>query len=122
MEKTNVNDSREILILAHNALLNSLTLLINQTSLKDDVKKHCRLGLRVIGIILADLKYDTGTHLLMKKEFDPFFASFPAEYYNKRKENRKLVCIYTVAKNIESCIRNHSLVGHPEGKAENALT
>ncbi len=84
MKKTKVNNSREILILTHDALSNSLMLIINRTSLKDEAKKHCKLALKVIGIILADLKYDTGTHLLMKKEFDPFFASFPAEYYNKR--------------------------------------
>ncbi len=121
MKKTKVNNSREILILTHDALSNSLMLIINRTSLKDEAKKHCKLALKVIGIILADLKYDTGTHLLMKKEFDPFFASFPAEYYNKRKENRKLVCVYTVAKNIESCIKANAIVYNLEDKAENTL-
>ncbi len=121
MKKTKVNNSREILILTHDALSNSLMLIINRTSLKDEAKKHCKLALKVIGIILADLKYDTGTHLLMKKEFDPFFASFPAEYYNKRKENRKLVCVYTVAKNIESCIKANAIVYNLEDKTENTL-
>ncbi|GAA3592105.1 hypothetical protein Q4Q39_05420 [Flavivirga amylovorans] len=121
MKKTKVNYSREILILTHDALSNSLTLLINQTSLKDDVKKHCRLGLKVFGIILADLNYDTGTHLLMEKEFDLFFARFPAKYYNEKRENRKWICVYTVAKNIESCIKANTIVSTPKDKAENIL-
>ena len=121
MKKNKVNISRKILILTHDALSNSLTLLINQTSLKDDVKNHCRLGLKVFGIILADLNYDTGTHLLMQKEFDLFFAHFPAKYYNESIENRKWVCVYTVAKNIESCIIANEIVLTPEDKAENTL-
>ena len=116
--KKKANNSRHILILTHYTLSNSLTLLINQTSLKDDVKNHCKLGLKVVGIILADLKYDTGTHLLMENEFDPFFACFPAEYYNKEKENRKLTCFYTVAKHIESCIETNEIAYNPEDKAE----
>ncbi|GAA3642516.1 hypothetical protein [Flavivirga jejuensis] len=110
MEKNNVNNSHKILIMTHNALFNSLALLINQASLKNDVKKHCRLGLKVIGIILTDLNYNTGTHLLMEKEFDLFFARFPAKYYNEKKENRKWICLYTVAKNIEACIKANAIV------------
>ncbi|GAA3655040.1 hypothetical protein [Flavivirga jejuensis] len=121
MKKNKTNYSREILILTHHALSNSLALLINQTPLKGEVKSHFKMALKVIGIILADLKYDTGTHLLMEKEFDQFFASFPAEYYNKRKENRKLICIYTVAKNIESCIETNKIIDNPEDKAEKHL-
>ena len=119
MEKTKVNNSHKILILTHDALSNSLTLLINQTSLKDEVKTHCKLALKVIGIILADLKYGTGTHLLMKKEFDSFFACFPAEYYNKSKKNRKLICVYTVSKNIESCIETNAIVSCYANKITN---
>ncbi|MDO5971998.1 hypothetical protein Q4Q35_19525 [Flavivirga aquimarina] len=121
MIKNKINISRRTLILTHDTLSNSLTLLINQTSLKDDVKKHCRLGLKVFGIILADLKYDTGTHLLMEKEFDLFFARFPAKYYNEKRENRKWVCVYTVAKNIESCIRANAIVNTTEDKPESNL-
>ena len=121
MEKTNVNNSRDSLILTHYAVSNSLTLLINQTPLKHEVKSYCKLGLKVIGIILTDLIYDTGTHLLMKKEFDQFFACFPAKFYSYRKENRKFICVYTVAINIESCIETNEIVRTPEDKAENTL-
>ncbi len=117
MKKNKVNNSRQILILTHQTLSNALALIINQTLLKEDVKIHCKLGLKVIGIILADLKYDTGTHLLMEKEFDRFFVSFPAEYYNQRKENRTLICVYTVAKNIESCIKTNEITQNPIHKA-----
>ena len=121
MEKSEVNNSQTVLLLTHDALSNSLTLLINQTSLKDHVKKHCGLGLKVFGIILADLKYGTGTHLLMEKEFDLFFARFPAKYYIEKRENRKRICVYTVAKNIESCIETNEIVSNSEDKVENTL-
>ncbi|MEP1489173.1 MAG: hypothetical protein ABJK28_12160 [Algibacter sp.] len=121
MKKTKVNYSRDILILTHNALSNSLTLLINQTSLKENVKKHCKLGLKVFGILLADLKYHTGTHVLMEKEFDLFFARFPAKYYNEKRDNRKWICVYTIAKHIESCIKANAIVNTPEDKPENTL-
>ena len=121
MKKAKVTDPQKNLILIHYALSNSLSLLINQASLKHDVKNYCKLALKVMGVILADLKYDTGTQLLMEKEFDPFFARFPAKYYNKRKENRKLICLYTVAINIESCIETNEIVYSPEDKTENTL-
>ncbi|MDD7886736.1 hypothetical protein [Flavivirga sp. 57AJ16] len=121
MEKNKVNNSREILILAHNALSSSLKFMINKTPINPEVKKHCRLGLKIIGIFLADLKYGTGTHLLTEKEFDPFFACLPVKYYSENREHREWVCIYTVAKHMESCIKANMVVNTLDDKTENSL-
>ncbi len=116
MKKTEVNNSRETLFLSHDSLSNALVFLIHQEALKDDVKIHCKLGLKIVGIILADLKYNTGTHLLMNKAFDSFFASLSANYYNEKTNNRTWICIYTVAKNIEDCIKANEIVCPLEDK------
>ncbi len=110
MKTTKINTSYEKLFLAHETLFHSLTLLINLTSLKNDVKNYSGLGLKIIGILLADLKYNTGTHMLTKKEFDLFFESLPTKLYNNKRKNRTWICMYTVAKNIEACINANAIV------------
>ncbi|NMH86403.1 hypothetical protein [Flavivirga algicola] len=80
-------------------------ILIEKSHLKSDVKKHCKTGLKVLGIIYADQSYNTGTHLLYQKEFDTFFALFPSPYFN----NRELMAANTIVINIELCVKTNSI-------------
>ncbi|GAA3599936.1 hypothetical protein Q4Q39_11760 [Flavivirga amylovorans] len=92
-------------ILPHYAIIAVLMVLLDKSELNHAVKKHCKTGLRVIGIIHADEGYDTGTNLLLNKEFDAFFALFPKDFFN----NRSLIPAIMIIENIEQCIKNNYL-------------
>ncbi len=92
-------------ILPHYALIATLMVLLDKSELNHAVKKHCKTGLRVIGIIHADAGYNTGTNLLLNKKFDAFFALFPTEFFN----NRELLPAIMIIENIEQCIKNNDL-------------
>ncbi|MDO5978790.1 hypothetical protein [Flavivirga spongiicola] len=106
MEKTETYTLPDSFILPHYALIATLMVLLDKTELTYAVKNHCKTGLRVIGIIHAHEGYNTGTNLLSRKEFDGFFAFFPAAYFN----NRALIPAHMIIENIESCIKINDVV------------
>lgn len=106
MEKNKEPMELYSLILPQYDFMDALKLLLDRSSLNNAVKEHCGTALKVIGIIYTDLVYNTGTQLLSRKEFDPFFESLPAAYYN----NRELISIDTLTKNIKKCIETNDVV------------
>ncbi|WP_303316432.1 hypothetical protein Q4Q34_06395 [Flavivirga abyssicola] len=105
MEKEDRYVLPDSFILPHYALIATLMVLLDKSELNQTVKKHCKTGLRVVGIIHADKSYNTGTNLLLNKEFDGFFALFPTEFFN----NRALIPAIMIIENIEQCIKNNYL-------------
>ena len=106
MTKTKTNTLSHSFIRTHHGITSSMILLLDRSNLSNAVKKHCKLGLKVIGIIYTDLDYNTGTHLLLRKEFDTFFKSFPHAYF----DNRALISVDTIITNIEYCITANDIV------------
>lgn len=106
MEKNKVPIEPHSFILSQHDIIVSLTLLLDRSVLSNAVKEHCNTALKVIGIIYTDLAYSTGTQLLSRKEFDTFFKSFPAAYFN----NRELISVDTLTKNIKKCIETNEVV------------
>lgn len=106
MTKSKPNTLSHNFILTHNLITSSLLVLLNKSDLTNDVKKHCKMGLKIIGIIYADLGYNTGTDLLSRKEFDPFYKVFPIAYFN----NRELISGDMIANNIDLCITANEIV------------
>ncbi len=103
MEKTEVLPDSFILPLY--GIIATLIVLIDKSELKNNVKTHCKTGLKVMGIIYADKSYNTGTHLLYQKEYDGFFTIFPIAYFN----NRELISANTIVINIELCVKTNSI-------------
>ncbi|MEP5341658.1 MAG: hypothetical protein ABJL44_04545 [Algibacter sp.] len=106
MTKIKANTLSHHFILTHNLITSSLLILLNKSDLTDDVKNHCKIGLKVIEIIYADLGYNTGTNLLSRKEFDSFYNAFPMAYFN----NRELISVDMIANTIELCITTNKIV------------
>ncbi len=106
MEKNKEAIEPHSFILSQHDIITSLALLLNRADLNSAVKEHCSTALKVIGIISTDLVYGTGTHLLSRKEFDRFFKSLPAAYFN----NRELIPVVTLTKNIKKCIETNEIV------------
>ena len=106
MEKNKILIEPHSFILSQHDIITSLKLLLNRSGLSNAVKEHCSTAFKVMGIIYTDLAYSTGTRLLSRKEFDTFFKSFPAAYFN----NRKLISIDTLTKNIKECIETNEVV------------
>ncbi|MDO5978581.1 hypothetical protein [Flavivirga spongiicola] len=106
MEKTEAYTLPDSFILPHYALIATLMVLLDKSELKDTVKKHCKTGLKVIGIIHADDSYNMGTNLLSRKEFDGFFTLFPEIYFN----NRALIPAHMIIENLECCVKANDIV------------
>ena len=106
MEKNKEPIEPHAFILSQHDIITSLALLVDRSGLSNAVKEHCSTALKVIGIINTDLVYSTGTHLLLRKEFDRFFKSLPAAYFN----NRELIPVVTLTKNIKKCIETNEIV------------
>jgi hypothetical protein len=106
MEKNKETIEPHSFILSQHDIITSLALLLDRSDLSNAVKEYCGTALKVIGIISTDLVYDTGTHLLARKEFDRFFKSLPAIYFN----NRELIPVVTLTKNIKKCIEIDEVV------------
>ncbi len=105
MEKNKTPIEPHSFVLSQHDMITSMILLIDKSSLRNDVKEHCNIALRVMGIIYTDLAYNTGTHLLLRKEFDTFFKSFPTIYYN----NRELMSVDLLTKNIKKSIETNEV-------------
>ena len=105
MEKTETYTLPDRFILTHYGIIAKLILLLDKSELSNAVKKHCKMGLKIIGIICADESYNTGTNLLSKKEFDAFFALFPNDYFN----NRALIPAHMIIENIELCVKTNKV-------------
>lgn len=114
IEKNKIPIEPHSFILSQHDTITSLKLLLNKSSLSNTVKEHCSTAFKVMGIIYTDLVYSTGTRLLSRKEFDTFFKSFPAAYFN----NRKLISIDTLTKNIKECIETNEVVAIGREEAE----
>ncbi|PLB17792.1 hypothetical protein [Mariniflexile rhizosphaerae] len=106
MEKNKEPIESNSFILPQHDILDSLRLLLDRSSLSNLVKEHCGTALKVMGILYTDLAYGTGAQLLSRKEFDTFFKSLPAVYYN----NRELISIDTLTKNIKKCLETNEVV------------
>ncbi len=106
MEKTETYVFPDSFILPHYALIAMLKVLLDKTELTNAVKKHCKTGLKIVGIISANTNYNTGTHLLLKEEFNAFFKSFPAIHFN----NRELIPPTMIIENIEQCIKANKVL------------
>ncbi len=106
MEKNKEAIEPHSFIMSQYDIITSLALLLDRSDLSNAVKEHCIMALKVIGIISTDLVYGTGTHLLSRKEFDRFFKSLPAAYFN----NRELIPVVTLTKNIKGCIETNEVV------------
>lgn len=104
MEKS--KDIEPHFVLSQHDILDSLRLLLDRSSLSYPVKDYCGTALKVLAILYTDLAYGTGTKLLLRKEFDVFFKLLPAVYYN----NRELISIDTLTKNIKKCIETNEVV------------
>ncbi|GAA3598205.1 hypothetical protein Q4Q39_19680 [Flavivirga amylovorans] len=105
MTKTEAFKYPDCLILPQYSIIAVLMVLIDKSHLTHAVKKHCKTGLKVIGIIYADTNYNTGTNLLSRKEFDAFFSLCPIAYFN----NRELIPANTIIENIELCVRTNDV-------------
>ena len=106
MKKTKTNTLSHSFIRSHYVIASSLMWLLDRSSITNSVKKHCKIGLKVIGIMYANLCYNTGTHLLSKQEFDGFFKLFPTAYFN----NRELISVNMIIENIAWCIKTNDIV------------
>lgn len=100
MEKKDPIQLPHKFIMTHHDITISLLTLLERSNLAPEVIQHCKTGLKVIEVIYTDLGYNTGTKFLLRKEFDQFLKSFPNAYFN----NRELISVNMIAKNIESCI------------------
>ena len=106
MEKNKEAIEPHSFIMSQHDIITSLALLLDRSDLSNAVKEQCGTALKVIGIISTDQVYGTGTHLLSRKEFDRFFKSLPAAYFN----NRELIPVVTLTKNIKKCIETGEIV------------
>ena len=106
MTKSKASRVPHSFILSHFDIIASLTLLLDRSSLINEVKKHCSTAFKVIAIIYTDSAYNTGTHLLSTKEFDDFFKYFPEPYFN----NRGLIPVDMIVENIKSSIKLNKIV------------
>ncbi|NMH89594.1 hypothetical protein [Flavivirga algicola] len=93
-------------ILPHYALIATLIVLLDRSELSSKVKTHCKTGLKVVGVVHANVCYGSGTKPLSKKMFDSFFEEFPAIYFN----NRALIPAITIIENIERCIKANKII------------
>ncbi len=93
-------------ILPHYALIATLIVLLDKSELTGAVKKHCKTGLRAVGIIHANVCYGSGTDPLYRKEFDSFFKTFPVAYFN----HRALIPAITIIENIEQSIKANKII------------
>ncbi len=75
MEKTEVLPDSFILPLY--GIIATLIVLIDKSELKNNVKTHCKTGLKVMGIIYAGKSYNTGTHLFIPKRVRWVFYHLP---------------------------------------------
>ncbi len=105
MEKTKAYTLPASFIKSHFNIIFSLLMFLNKSDLTNVVKKHCKTGLKVIGIIYDDLNYNTGTKPLSEKEFDAFFKSFPRSYFN----HRELIPVNMIFKSLELSIKTNSI-------------
>ena len=106
MTKTKVSTVPQSFILPHFGIIASLKLLLDRSSLSNNVKKHCNTAFKVVGIIYTDMVYHTGTHLLSRKEFDHFFTLFPEPFFN----NRGLIPVDIIIENIKKCIKTDNII------------
>ena len=106
MEKNKEPIDSQYFILSQFDIIDSLTLLLDRSSLSNIVKEHCGTALKVIGVIYTDMIYGTGTQLLSRKEFDRFFKLLPTAYF----DNRELLSIHTLTNNIRKCIETNEVV------------
>ncbi len=93
-------------IITHHDITKSLVLLLDQSHLKTEVRTHCKVGLKMIEIIYTDLGYNTGKHFLFRREFDEFLKAFPLPFF----DNRDLISVNLIAKNIVDCITANKIV------------
>tara|TARA_R110002049_G_scaffold93815_4_gene231576 strand:- start:44 stop:394 length:351 start_codon:yes stop_codon:yes gene_type:complete len=96
MEQGPSNSLPYLIVLTHYMLSASFAVLLENANLSHTAKTHCKLGLKVIGILYADLAYGSGLKRLYQKEFDSFFTFFPGEYFY----HRDLISLEMVAKNV----------------------
>ncbi|GAA3651820.1 hypothetical protein [Flavivirga jejuensis] len=80
--------------------------LLNRSNLTNEVKVHCKLGLKVIGIIYTGLSCNSGMSLLFNKKFDGFFSFFPKDYIN----NRELIPVDMIFTNLVLCAKANEVV------------
>ena len=106
MKKNKKSLDSQYLIQSQFDIMDSLTLLLNKSSLSNAVQEYCSTALKVIGVMYTDMIYGTGTKLLSKKKFDKFFMSLPTAYFI----NRELISIDTLTKNIRKCIETNEVV------------
>ncbi|MDO5970899.1 hypothetical protein Q4Q35_13890 [Flavivirga aquimarina] len=83
-----------------------LSELLDRSNLTNEVKVHCKLGLRVIGIIYTGLSCNSDTCLLFNKKFDGFFSFFPKDYFN----NRELIPIDMIFNNLALSAKVNEIV------------
>lgn len=105
MKKTKTYTFPDSFILPRCAIIAALTLLVDKSHLSNEVKKHCKMGLKVIEIIDANQDYNTRTNLLSKKEFEVFFALFPAVHF----KNRELISTIIIINHIGLCIKTNTI-------------
>ena len=106
MEKLKTNTLPDSFVLPQFRTIAVLRLLLDQSTLNKTVIKHCKAGLKVVGIIYAHTHYNTGTQLLSRKEFDAFFTVFPEAYF----KHRVLISPHTIIDHIEQCVKTNEIV------------
>ncbi|AUP79783.1 hypothetical protein [Flavivirga eckloniae] len=98
-------------LMSHYITLALLILIFDKSGFSDDLKEHCKTGVKVVGIIYADKAYGTGTKALSGKEYDAFFKLFPPAYFN----NRGAIPPDMVIKNLKLSITTDDLI-HMSGE------
>lgn len=83
----------------------SLAVLLDRSSLSNEVKNYCHIGFKVIGILYSNMTYSCGTDLLYSKEFDMYFKSFPDKYFNKREQ----ISFEIIVNTIITCIKTNKV-------------
>ncbi|GAA3600761.1 hypothetical protein Q4Q39_12345 [Flavivirga amylovorans] len=106
MPETETQKSPQDFLLSHYITLALLILIFDKSGFSNTIKQHCKTGLKVLGIIYANQAYNIGTKALSNKEFDAFFKLFPNTYYN----NRELIPVDLIIKNIKLCITTDDIV------------
>ena len=106
MTETKTKKSQQDFLLSYYITIASLIVLIDKSSITNVVKKHCKTGLKVIGIIYANQAYGEGINTLSKKEFDAFFKLFPLAYFN----DRESISVSMIVKNLKLCLATDDIV------------
>ncbi len=106
MEKEETYTWPDSFVLPHFVIIAVLHVLLDKTELDNAVKKHCKTGLKVVGIAHTDWAYNTGLNLLYKKEYDSFFRLFPLIYF----DHRELIPANMIIDNIEQSIKANKVL------------